>query len=112
MRFFRFAALLSFLCVSGWSQRPAVAVFVAKPHGIDPPLVIQPTGKVVLIIVNRSRMRLTTFTIDDAASKKRIHDFAVSSSQAEWQETLDLPVGRYILSEANNPSFTSTLVVK
>jgi hypothetical protein len=106
-----------FMMSSVWSQNPAIAAFVARPNGFLPVVIEQPAGRVVIIVVNRSHQKLTTFQLNNSATKATAHNFAVApvaleGSQAEWQETVTLAAGTYTLTETTNPAFKATLIIK
>lgn len=111
-KIFVLSVWLLIIATTSWGQKPAVATFVALPHGFEPRIIEHKPGPVAIVVVNRSRQKMTSFRLDDNTKGKRMHDFVISSTQNEWQEVVTLTAGTYVLSEANSPGYSAILIVK
>lgn len=80
--------------------------------GFDPPEARRAPGRVRLTVVNQSGQQARTLRLKRLGSSEVIHEGQMAAGAGEWSEEFDLGVGKYVLSEANNPAWLFYLVVE
>jgi hypothetical protein len=80
------------------------------PSGFDPEEIIRPSGQVMLAIDNRSGLDEVWFRIERAGGERLI-DVRVDRRTLDWRKKLDLPPGRYRLTEARHPDWLCLITI-
>jgi len=80
------------------------------PHGFEPTEIIRPHKHFVLVIDNRSGLAQIELRLDREHGG-RIREVQIAREQRNWSDDLDLTPGRYVLSEANHPSWGCNITI-
>jgi uncharacterized cupredoxin-like copper-binding protein len=74
------------------------------PMGFEPAEVTRPAGRFLLAINDRSGQRDSSFVLRHSTGE-RLREFRVGETHRkhEWREVVNLPPGRYLLSDVENP---------
>ena len=81
-----------------------------RATGFDPPAITRPQGPFVLEVDNRSGLAAVSLRLDGEAGG-RLKEVRVPRSRLDWRGLLDLPPGRYVLTEAEHPDWRFVLSV-
>lgn len=84
-------------------------VLTLLPQGFQPSAVTRTEGRVVLGINNRSGLRTVSLNLDHETGA-RLRTVAMAQRRL-WAEGIELPPGRYALTEASHPSWVCILTV-
>ncbi|MEK6334073.1 MAG: hypothetical protein AABM67_03930 [Acidobacteriota bacterium] len=76
--------------------------------GFKPAEITRPKGAFVLIVVNNSRVRDISLQLNREAGNN-LREVHLPPSKREWRELLDLPPGRYVITEANHSDWVCSL---
>jgi hypothetical protein len=74
------------------------------PRGFEPAALTRPKGRMLLVVDNRSGLREMTLRLD-AEHGQRLKEIHRGRGRLDAQELLDLPPGRYLLTEAEHPAW-------
>jgi hypothetical protein len=85
-------------------------VITIRPTGFEPQEITRPRGLFLLAVENRSGLRTIQLRLDREAGA-RVRDPQIPENKHDWKDRLDLPPGRYVLSEAKHPQWSCTLTV-
>lgn len=85
-------------------------VITIRPTGFEPQEISRSKGLFVLAVENRSGLQTIQLRLDRETGA-RIRDPQIPRNKHDWKDSLDLPPGRYILSEAYHPQWSCTLTV-
>ena len=88
-----------------------VEVITILPTGFQPAEISRPTGFFLIAVENRSGLRTIQLRLDREAGN-RLHEVQVHPRKNYWHQGLDLPPGRYILSEAYHPEWTCAIEIQ
>jgi uncharacterized cupredoxin-like copper-binding protein len=74
------------------------------PMGFEPAEVTRPAGRFLLAINDRSGQRDSSFVLRRSTGE-RLREFRPGETHRkhEWREVVNLPPGRYLLSDVENP---------
>ncbi len=80
------------------------------PRGFEPAEVTRPQGRFVLNINNRSGFHTPTFVLADEAGNK-LREMQFTKGKLSSREILNLPPGRYRLSELSNDGWVCQIAI-
>ena len=92
------------------SENVEAEVITIRPTGFEPQEITRPKGLFLLAVENRSGLQTIQLRLDREAGA-RIRDPQFPRNKHDWKDRLDLPPGRYILSEAYHPLWSCVLTV-
>ena len=81
-----------------------------KPSGFDPLEIRRPPGRFYLRINNRSGIHDLELRFDREQGE-RVQDVRLPRGRLAWSKLLELPPGRYVLSEINHPEWICTITI-
>lgn len=79
-------------------------------NGFDPEEITRPAGEVMLAIDNRSGLEEVRLRVDREGGQ-RLVDVSVNRKKLDWRKKIDLPPGRYRLTEANHPEWLCRITI-
>lgn len=85
-------------------DRMEAEVITLTPTGFEPKEISRRSGDFLLAVSNRSGLEEIVLRLDRIGGD-RMQEQRMSKKRRAWQETMNLPAGQYILSEANNPDW-------
>ena len=85
-------------------------VVTIQPTGFEPREITRPKGLFLLAVENRSGLRTIQLRLDREAGN-RLRDLHIPGNRHDWKDGLDLPPGRYVLSEAYHPDWSCVLTI-
>jgi hypothetical protein len=94
-------------------QHPLEAERISlRPTGFEPPVITRPAGRFLLAINDRSGDSDTQITFARETGE-RLHTIRMrdTARKHEWRKVIDVPPGRYVISEANHPEWTCSIVL-
>ncbi len=80
------------------------------PQGFEPKEIKRPKGAFLLAVDNRSGVHNIAFSLSRDVGGK-LHDVTLPKGQLLWRQFVDLPPGKYILSEAMHPEWVCSLTI-
>jgi hypothetical protein len=86
-------------------------VITILPQGFDPKEIIKPKGHFILLVDNHSGVVGINLRLDQQGGA-RLADVQVEPTTLGWTQTVDLPAGTYLLTEANHPNWVCRITVK
>jgi hypothetical protein len=78
--------------------------------GFEPAQITRPPGRFVLAVDSLVRGREVTFRLD-AEAGGRVRDFRLPPRKRRWSGPIELPPGRYLLTEASQPGSTCLIII-
>ncbi|MGQ0762588.1 MAG: hypothetical protein ACT4OT_11345 [Acidobacteriota bacterium] len=95
---------------SNRSQKIEVELVTIQRTGFDPQEIKRPVGPFTLHVNNRSEILELQFRLDRERGE-RLHAESPQRGKLDWKKTIDLPPGRYVLSEAQHPEWTCLITI-
>ena len=93
-------------------KRRIEPVFVTlKPTGFEPKELKRPRGLFLLMVDNRSNNPNLLFHLDGESGKREHEQQTRAGGRLDWNKALDLPPGRYLLTEANHPKWVCEITI-
>lgn len=92
------------------SDRIEAELVTVKPSGFDPLEIRRPPGRFYLRVNNRSGIHDLEFRLDQERGA-RVQDVRLPRGRLAWNKLLELPPGRYILSEVNHPDWVCSITI-
>lgn len=92
------------------SERLEAEVITIRPTGFEPSEITRPIGPFVLAIENRSGLQAMQLRLD-RVGVARLLDFEMPRPKHDWNNRLDLPPGRYVLSDAYHPDWACSITI-
>jgi len=80
------------------------------PHGFEPQEITRPQGRVLLMVDNQTDLAVSSLQFTREAGP-RINEMQVSREQPNWSEAVDLPPGRYVLTEAEHREWQCRITI-
>ena len=94
-------------------KRRIEPVFVTlKPTGFEPAELRRPRGAFLLMVDNRSNNPDLFFHLDRENGKREHEQQTRKGGRLDWNKYLDLPPGRYLLTEANHPEWVCKITIE
>lgn len=83
-----------------------------RATGFEPAEINRPAGRFLLALNDRSGLAGITLTVVDGSGRRvytsRLRD---NPRKHEWRQVVNLPPGRYVLSEASHPEWTCRITL-
>ena len=79
-----------------------------RADGFSPTEVTQPRGAFFLMVENETALEELALRLD-LETGSQILQVDVPRKKRDWAEALDLPAGRYLLTEANHPGWSCSI---
>lgn len=106
------AGFLSGVCTAQTTTPPPqVRVVVLRPHGFEPRAFTVPTGRVLLVVLNRTGIRQVKLRLGVLGALP-LRDVTLPVGRLAWREVVDLLPGSYVVSEADHPNWTCAVTVR
>jgi len=80
------------------------------PHGFEPREITRPEGRFLLMVDNRSGVAATALALTSEGGL-RTREMRVPREEPNWSEALELPAGRYVLTEADHPRWSCRITI-
>jgi hypothetical protein len=87
-----------------------VELLTVKPTGFDPAEITVPHQSFLLAIENRSGLDELSFRFDREVGPT-LRDVRVRPKRTSWTGIVDLPPGKYKLTETNHPNWSCTITI-
>lgn len=95
---------------SSGGQRKEVVQISIHPEGFSPAELEQKTGRFLLSIIDRTGLPETDVAISRQGGN-RLLQVRIPAQAARWADLLDLPPGRYVLTEASHPDWQCLITI-
>ena len=73
--------------------------------------ITRPAGRVHLVVRNRSRQPTLTLRLTREGGPL-VREAPLSRDRLYWREVIDLPAGRYLLTEAQRPNWVCRITIQ
>jgi hypothetical protein len=94
-------------------KRRIEPVFVTlKPTGFEPAELTRRRGAFLLMVDNRSNNPELLFHLDGEHGKREHEQQTRRGGRLDWNKVVDLPPGRYLLTEANHPQWVCKITIE
>ena len=80
------------------------------PHGFEPREITRPQGRFLLMVDNRSGLSGTALALTREAGA-RTHEMHVPREEPNWSDVVNLPPGRYVLTESDHPRWACRITI-
>lgn len=87
-----------------------VELLVLRPEGFQPREIRRPPGRFLLALQNHSTSEEVSLTLTPEGGNP-LKQVRFENKQSKLREFLELPPGRYVLSEANHPEWTCSIEI-
>ena len=92
-------------------QTVPVLLITIRPSGFDPGEIRSAPGRFLLAVDNKSglddlRLRL------NRENANRLSEVNLAKGQIKWRQKVDLPAGRYVLTEENRPTWVCHIIIE
>lgn len=84
------------------SERIEIESLTFGAAGFEPAQITRPPGRFLLALNSLIREREVVFRLESEAGG-RVHEFRRAAKKRKWSETVELPPGRYRLTEDGQP---------
>lgn len=91
-------------------ERLEVEYVTLTRAGFEPAEITRPRGRFMLAVSNRTRLEGIEVRLEREAGG-RLHAARIPSMKRNWIEKMDLPPGRYQLTEAGNPGWKCLITI-
>jgi hypothetical protein len=91
-------------------QRMDIEVVTIRPTGFERTEITRPKGVFGIAVENRSGLADMVLRLDQEGGS-RLRQAQLSSKKLNWKDVLDLLPGRYVLTEASNPSWLCRITI-
>jgi len=81
-----------------------------RPHGFEPEEITRLDGPFILAVDNRSGLEEVALRLAGVAGN-RLKEVIIPRKKLNWRDALDLPPGRYVLTEANHPDWICRITI-
>ena len=88
-----------------------VEVVTITPDGFQPQEIVRPAGAFLLSVTNRSGVDSLSVRIE-TEQHGRLREKLLPLHTPYWREVINPPPGRYIITEANHPDWTLSVIVQ
>ena len=94
------------------TDRPfEVEVVTITPDGFEPQQIVRPPGPFLLAVTNRSG--LDSLDVQLATEERgKLREKSLPLTTPRWREVMNLRPGRYVITEANHPEWTFSLIIQ
>ena len=92
------------------NDRLTVELITLRPFGFEPAEISRPQGRFLLAINNRTGLQEIDLQLNHETGN-RLRQMRKPKGRHDWRELLDLPPGRYILTEANHKNWVCKITI-
>lgn len=92
------------------NKRIEAELISIRPGGFEPTQITRPKGPFLLAIENRSGLKQIEFQLD-VEGGARLVQMRRSWERSDWNQVIDPPAGRYVLTESNHPNWKCTIKI-
>jgi hypothetical protein len=92
-------------------ERLEVEPVVVRSKGFEPAEITRPQGRFVIAVYNRSGLEKLDLRLDRENGAGRLRESRVERGKLDWHTGVDLPPGRYLLTEANHPEWRCSITI-
>jgi hypothetical protein len=92
------------------NQRIEAELISIRPGGFEPTQITRPKGPFLLAIENRSGLKQIEFQLD-VEGGMRLFQIQRTWERSDWNQVVDPPAGRYVLTETNHPAWKCTISI-
>lgn len=94
------------------TDRPfEVEVVTISSDGFEPQQIVRPPGPFLLAVTNRSGIDSLDVHLETEARGK-LREKSLPLITPHWREVMNLQPGRYVVTEANHPEWTFSLIIQ
>ena len=94
------------------TDRPhEVEVVTITPDGFEPQQIVRPPGPFLLAVTNRSGFDSLNLQLETEARGK-LREKSLALTTPHWREVINLQPGRYVVTEADHPEWTFSLIIQ
>lgn len=91
-------------------RRIEAEIITLRPNGFDPAEITRPAGEFLLTVDNRSGVHELDLRLDREGGGRQ-HEARTPKGKRGWNRLVNLPPGRYTLSEANHPDWVCRVTI-
>jgi hypothetical protein len=84
-------------------------IVALRPAGFEPAEISRPKGEFNLVVQNLTGLDEVNIRLDRENGGGRLHEVRLPLSKRNWRQSLDLPPGTYVLTEADHPNWVMRL---
>lgn len=95
----------------GQKRRIEPIIVTLKPTGFEPAELTRSRGAFLLMVDNRSNNPDLLFQLNSEHGKREHEQQTRRGGRLDWNKVLDLPPGRYLLTEANHPEWVCQITI-
>ena len=92
-------------------QRVESEVVTITPDGFEPQEIVRPAGPFLLFVTNQSGFDSLNLNLETEARGK-LREKSLPLETPYWREVINPPPGRYVITEANHPEWTFSLIIQ
>jgi hypothetical protein len=85
-------------------------VVTLHPQGFQPDAITRKQGRLAVIVINKSGLRDISVNLDREAGGRLVAT-PVSREKRLWGDAIELPPGRYLLTEASHPKWVCKITI-
>jgi hypothetical protein len=85
-------------------------LIAVRPNGFDPSEFSRPKGPFFLAVINRSRVDTLSLHLDREVGG-HVKDLGTDIKTGRGAQVIDVPPGRYLLTEANHPDWICHMTI-
>ena len=82
-----------------------------RAEGFDPTELARPAGRFLLSVDNRSAVEELTFRLN-GEDGECLREMRIQRGTVDWSEMVDLPAGRYTLTEVNHAGWACRIILR
>ena len=98
--------------VQGQKRRIEPVIVTLTPTGFEPAELTRPRGAFLLVVDNRSNNPELLFHLNSENGKRAHEQQTHRGGRLDWNKVLDLPPGRYVLTEATHPNWVCKITIE
>jgi hypothetical protein len=91
-------------------ERVEGEIIAVTPRGLEPSVITRSHKHFILVIDNQSGLSQLELRLDREQGG-RLREISFARGKRNWSDDLDLSPGRYVLTEANHPSWSCYVTV-
>jgi hypothetical protein len=90
--------------------RVEAELLTIRPTGFDPVEITRPRGSFLLVVNNRSGVGELDLRLDREGAGRQ-HEARMPRGKLGWKKRIDLPPGKYTLTETNHPDWVCHITI-
>ncbi len=91
-------------------ERLEAETITIRPTGFEPAEITRPKGPFIFTLINRSGREEVALRLDHETGNRE-RGMRVRKNKPNWRDVVDLPPGRYVLREINNPGWACRITI-